>query len=172
MQNVNFNFIEKCRDSFHFVDSTLDNIICVLLIFQPPFSVNRFTCAILTGYWWGYLFISAVPTDTFFDINWKFLYWLAPIPVTIGNFFFYFASFFFFLNDFSLFLGVWTVGNIGRQCGKPWLAFLTSLLVCPSRYWVSDDTWITLMVFFSALVFDSYSKEWRRTPPKKRSLCK
>lgn len=68
--------------------------------------------------------------------------------------------------------GIWTVGNIGRQTGGAGLAFVACLVVSPLRYWLADDTWLTLMVVCSALVFDSYSKQWRRKPHRKRSLCR
>lgn len=65
------------------------------------------------------------------------------------------------------------VGNIGRERGKPHIPILVSCITYSSRwYWNDENIWLTIMVFCSALAFDNFSKEWRRTPYKKRSFMK
>lgn len=67
---------------------------------------------------------------------------------------------------------MWTVGNIGREQGTLKWPLLAAYAVYPVRFYVYDETlWFTLMVLASALAFDSYSKEWRRSP-KKHNLVK
>jgi DnaJ homolog subfamily C member 22 len=45
---------------------------------------------------------------------------------------------------------------------------VAAYLTYPIRYFVYDETyWFTAMVFVSAIVFDSFSKQWRRNPPKR-----
>ncbi|CAH2229890.1 jg9745, partial [Pararge aegeria aegeria] len=68
---------------------------------------------------------------------------------------------------------VWAVGNIGREKGGLKWPLLAAYASYPIRYYYYDKSvWITLMVLTSALVFDSYSKQWRRDPPKKRHVAK
>lgn len=35
-------------------------------------------------------------------------------------------------------------------------------------YFYDENIWLSLLMFVAALTFDSFSKEWRRTPKKKR----
>ncbi|XP_045784946.1 dnaJ homolog subfamily C member 22 [Maniola jurtina] len=119
---------------------------------KPPFSVNRFTGMLAVGYTWGCLMQSAVPNDEVWGINFKFLNLLVPLAAT---------------------LGVWAVGNIGREQGSLKWPLLAAYATYPIRYYYYDKSvWITLMVLASSLVFDSYAKEWRRTPPKRRHVVK
>lgn len=116
---------------------------------KPPFSMNRFVGAIMVGYLWGQVAMIAIPEEDYAGINWSFLHWI--IPLFVG-------------------LGVWTVGNIGREKGVLWHCLLTAYLVYPIRFWVYDETiWFTGMVFVSAIIFDSFSKEWNRERPKRHA---
>lgn len=116
---------------------------------KPEFSINRFVGAIMVSYLWGQLIIIATPEDDLLGINWKFLHWFVPL----------FCA-----------LGVWIVGNIGREKGVLWHSLVTAYLIYPLRFWVYDETyWFTAMMFGAAIVFDIFSKEWRREPPKRHS---
>lgn len=69
--------------------------------------------------------------------------------------------------------GVWTVGNIGREQGTIWTALGSAYLLYPTLYYIGDETtWIFLMVIVSSLCFDTFSKQWRLQPRKKRSLIR
>lgn len=119
---------------------------------KPSFSINRFIGAVMISYIWGQVAMMAIPNDVFHGMNLSFLNWGVPLFVA---------------------LGVWTVGNIGREKGKLWHCLLAAYLVYPVRFWVYDETyWYTGMVFVSAMAFDTFSKEWRRNLPKKHSKKK
>lgn len=118
---------------------------------KPPFSTSRFISAIMVGYLWGQLVMLAIPEDEVAGINWNYLHWLIPLAVA---------------------LGVWIVGNIGREQGKPWLTIAVTYATYTSRWYFFDESiWLTLMVFCAGLTFDSFSKHWRRTPRKKRNFA-
>ncbi|KAJ2954023.1 hypothetical protein O0L34_g2234 [Tuta absoluta] len=118
---------------------------------KPPFSMNRFTGMLMVGYSWGQMMKSAVPPDEFYGVNLRYLNILVPLVAA---------------------LGVWTVGNIGREQGKLKWPLLAAYAVYPLRYYVYDESvWFTCMVLASALAFDSFSKEWRRKRTK-RALIK
>lgn len=68
-----------------------------VMVFQPPFSMNRFVGGIMVGYFWGSLIHMAIPEQEFGGVDWRFLYWLTPIGIG---------------------LGVWIVGNIGHEQGN------------------------------------------------------
>ncbi|CAH0715932.1 unnamed protein product, partial [Brenthis ino] len=96
------------------------------------------------------MMMMAVPPDDFWGIRFRYLNYLVPLVAA---------------------LGVWTVGNIGRERGGLRWAALAAYAAYPLRYYVYDESiWFTLMVLASALAFDSFSKEWRRTPPKRRHV--
>jgi len=117
---------------------------------KPPFSTSRFTSAIMVGYFWGQLVMMAIPQETVFDIDWSLTHWF--VPAAVG-------------------LGVWIVGNIGREKGDPWFAIGAAYLSYTTRWYFMDESiWYTFMVFCSALAFDTFSKDWRRTPKKKRGV--
>ncbi|XP_056636506.1 dnaJ homolog subfamily C member 22 [Diorhabda sublineata] len=120
---------------------------------KPPFSTSRFISAVMVGYLWGQLVLLAIPEDEAGGINWKPLFhWFIPLGVA---------------------LGVWVVGNIGREQGKPWITIGVSYATYISRwYFMDESTWLSIMVFCSGLAFDQFSKEWRRTPKKKRSFAR
>lgn len=70
-------------------------------------------------------------------------------------------------------LGVWTVGNIGREEGPIWACLIAAYALYPTLYYIGDDTtWVFLMVVASSLAFDSFSKQWRLKPRKKRKIGK
>lgn len=70
-------------------------------------------------------------------------------------------------------LGVWVTGNIGRERGDPWITVIVSYLSYTTRWYVFDESiWLTVMAFCASLAFDTFSKEWDRTPRKKRHFCK
>jgi len=76
-------------------------------------------------------------------------------------------------NGSILSKGVWTVGNIGREQGSIWMALISAYLLYPTLYYIADDTmWIFLMVIVSSLCFDSFSKQWRLKPKKKKCLLR
>ncbi|XP_063393174.1 dnaJ homolog subfamily C member 22 [Cydia fagiglandana] len=114
---------------------------------KPPFSMNRFTGMLMVGYSWGQVMMHAVPPDEFYGINLRYLNILIPLAASIG---------------------VWTVGNIGRERGTLKWPLLAAYAAYPLRYYVYDETvWFTLMVLAACLAFDSFSKEWRRTPVRR-----
>ncbi|CAH1963930.1 unnamed protein product [Acanthoscelides obtectus] len=118
---------------------------------KPPFSSSRFISAITVSYLWGQLVKLAIPEEEVAGINWMpFCHWLIP---------------------FAIGLGVWVVGNIGREQGSLWLTMATAYLTYLSRWYIYDDSiWMTIMTVSCGLVFDTFSKQWRRTPRKKRSF--
>lgn len=75
--------------------------------------------------------------------------------------------------NLSVFLGVWFVGNIGRECGAFWIPLISCYLLYPTLFYLEDSTlWISAMSSISAWIFDSFSKRWRLSPRKKLSLKK
>ncbi|XP_012279311.1 dnaJ homolog subfamily C member 22 [Orussus abietinus] len=117
---------------------------------KPPFSVVRFLGALVVSYVWGQLVYIAIPEDEVHGINFRPLIIFIPAAVALGT---------------------WVVGNIGREQGSIWLPLLTAYCCYPTLYYIGDDsTWMGLMVTTTAFVFDSFSKEWRLRPRKKRSL--
>uniref|UniRef100_A0A182PCT1 DnaJ homolog subfamily C member 22 n=1 Tax=Anopheles epiroticus TaxID=199890 RepID=A0A182PCT1_9DIPT len=119
---------------------------------KPPFSTGRFLLALMIGYWWGQMVSIAIPQSVFFGVDWGFLHWFIPLGVA---------------------LGVWTVGNTGREKGVFWHCLVVSYLSYLSRYFVMDEAyWFTTMAFCSALAFDNFSKEWNLEPPKKKRLVR
>lgn len=116
---------------------------------RPPFSTNKFLGQIMISYLWCQVFLMAIPDDEFKGINFKFLHWLVPFVVA---------------------LGVWCVGNVGRERGTIWKCLFTAYAVYPLRFVVYEEAyWLTAMIVASTIVFDNYSKQWRLTPVKKRS---
>lgn len=65
------------------------------------------------------------------------------------------------------------VGNIGREQGSIWVPLVAAYLPYPTLYYIGDDTvWLFLMVLASSLSFDSFSKQWRLKPRKRKSLVR
>lgn len=117
---------------------------------KPQFSMTRFSGAFMVAYSFGQMIMIAIPENDFGGINWSFLHWLIPFGVS---------------------LGIWTVGNIGREQGSLLPCLLAAYIVYPIRYFVYDESyWFTAVIVGSALVFDNYSKQWLLTPPNTRTL--
>ncbi|XP_046395454.1 dnaJ homolog subfamily C member 22 [Ischnura elegans] len=118
---------------------------------KPPFSTNRFIGMVVVAYLWSSVVLLAIPEDEVSGINWHWLRIFAPLGCA---------------------LGVWTVGNIGREMGTIWWALGAAYATFPLfQYLVVDESnWLTIMTFCSALAFDMKSKQWRRVPGKKKSL--
>ncbi|XP_065364560.1 dnaJ homolog subfamily C member 22 [Calliphora vicina] len=115
---------------------------------KPPYSGKRFMGEVMIGYLFGQLYQMAIPETIFMGIDFGFLHWLIPVFVA---------------------LGVWTVGNIGREKGVLWHCLLAAFASYPVRYFIYDETYTLLITALaSALIFDHFSKEWLRTPPKRR----
>ena len=119
---------------------------------KPEFSTSRFLFAIMVAYLWGQLVMIAIPQENFGGIDWSYLHWFIPLGAA---------------------LGVWMVGNVGREMGNLLPCLVAAYVTYPLRYFVYDETyWMTAMIIASAMVFDHYSKEWRRDPPKRNTLKK
>ncbi|GLH16351.1 DnaJ protein homolog 1 [Gryllus bimaculatus] len=117
---------------------------------RPPFSMTRFCGMVIVSYLFGSVVMLAIPEDEVANINWNFLMIFVPLACAVG---------------------VWTVGNIGREMGTIWWALAAAYAVYPFRSIIDDDSnWFTGMTFLSALAFDNKSKQWRRTPVIKKSL--
>lgn len=52
---------------------------------KPPFSVGKFCSTLMLAYLWAQVFMIAVPDFDYLEINWKFLHWLVPFVVSLGN---------------------------------------------------------------------------------------
>ena len=77
------------------------------------------------------------------------------------------------MSNNCIWSGVWTVGNIGREQGSIWIALCSAYLLYPTLYYIGDDsTWIFLMVVAASLSFDTFSKQWRLKPRRKRSFAR
>lgn len=115
---------------------------------KPPYSGKRFLGEVMIGYLFGQLYQMAIPETLFMGIDFSFMHWLIPVFVA---------------------LGVWTVGNIGREKGVLWHCLLAAFAAYPVRYFIYDETYTLLITALaSGLIFDHFSKEWLRTPPKRR----
>ncbi|XP_022903352.1 dnaJ homolog subfamily C member 22 [Onthophagus taurus] len=119
---------------------------------KPPFSISRFMSSLMISYLWGQLVMIAIPEDDFGGYNWQYLHWFIPLGAS---------------------LGVWIVGNIGREKGSPWYAIGGAYVGYLVRYIYFDESvWFSSMIVTSALAFDTFSKEWRKDPPKRKSFFK
>uniref|UniRef100_A0A1B6D4B2 TM2 domain-containing protein n=1 Tax=Clastoptera arizonana TaxID=38151 RepID=A0A1B6D4B2_9HEMI len=117
---------------------------------KPPFSTTRFTGMVIVGYLWGSVVSIAIPEDEIAGINWKWLDLVVPLAIT---------------------LGVWSVGNIGREKGSIWWPLITAYSFYPLYYIYGGDFMFVSMIFLSALAFDSKSKKWKpRQDQKKRFI--
>ncbi|XP_022832733.1 dnaJ homolog subfamily C member 22 isoform X2 [Spodoptera litura] len=146
---------------------------------KPPFSMNRFTGMLMVGYSWAQMTMFAIPPDSFWGINLRYLNLLIPVALGLdkarrqvvkGNKDKAKTEISVCDMDDSKAKpeGVWTVGNIGNEEGSLKWPLLGAFAAYPIRYYVFDDSiWFTIMLLASACAFDSYSKRWRRTPKKK-----
>lgn len=116
---------------------------------KPTFSTTRFISAITISYIYGQVAMIAIPEDEVNGINVLYLHWIIP---------------------FFMAVGVWMVGNIGREKGSFMPCLLAAYLVYPIRFWVYDETyWSLATITASAWAFDHFSKQWRVEAPKKKS---
>lgn len=70
-------------------------------------------------------------------------------------------------------LGVWLVGNIGKEQGTIWWPLAAAYAAYPFSVYMEDETtWFSLMVLASSLAFDHLSKEWRKKPRKKHRMVR
>lgn len=119
---------------------------------KPEFSSTRLIGEVIMSSLFGQLVMIAIPEDEFMGINWRFLLWTIP----------FFSA-----------LGVWLVGNIGREKGVLWHCLVVAYIVYPLRYFVYDETyWFFAMVLASSLSFEQFSKQWRREPPKRHGAMR
>ncbi|EDW86509.1 uncharacterized protein Dwil_GK18527 [Drosophila willistoni] len=117
---------------------------------KPPYSSKRFVGQVMIGYLFGQVCSMAIPQTLVWGLDLSVMHWSIPVAIS---------------------LGVWTVGNIGREQGVWWHCLLAGLLAYPSRYFIYDETYsLLLTALVSALVFDALSKQWRRTPPRRRGV--
>ncbi|XP_074101627.1 TM2 and DnaJ domain-containing protein wurst [Cotesia typhae] len=142
-------YVDDVNNHPHFVESFK---LSVRHNRKPTFSTVRFIGALIVGYFWGLLLWSAIPQDEIHGYNLRPLMIFVPLAVA---------------------LGVWVIGNIGREQGSLWLTLACSYLMYPTLYYIGDDsTWLSLMVVVDALVFDTFSKQWRLKPREKKSVGK
>ncbi|XP_011313940.1 dnaJ homolog subfamily C member 22 [Fopius arisanus] len=119
---------------------------------KPPFSTARFIGALATGHLWGELVRCAIPEDEMYGINFKPLLYIVPAVIAVG---------------------VWVVGNIGREQGSIWLSLMTAYMMYPLLYYIGDEsTWVNIVAVITALAFDTFSKEWRLKPKKRHSVTR
>nr|XP_033330871.1 dnaJ homolog subfamily C member 22 [Megalopta genalis] len=119
---------------------------------KPPFSTVRFAAETGVAYLWAGIYRSAIPEDEVYGINFRHLLLLTPFVIAFG---------------------VWIVGNIGRERGSIWFALGAAYLFYPTLSYIGDDTmWLFLMTVASAWSFDTFSKEWRLKPRKKKGLVR
>ncbi|XP_051175460.1 dnaJ homolog subfamily C member 22 [Leptopilina boulardi] len=117
---------------------------------RPPFSTVRFLGSSCVSYLFGQLLYSSIPEEEFNGINFRHLIILVPGAIALGT---------------------WFVGNVGKEKGSLWIPLVASYICYPTLYYIGDEsTWMGLMILASFLSFDSFAKEWRLRPKKKRSL--
>lgn len=139
-------YVKDCNEDPRYMEELIAKI---RLNKKPPYSISRFISALTVGYLWGQLVMLATPEEVVAGIDWGFTHWLIPLAVA---------------------LGVWVVGNIGREQGTPWATIAVSYLSYASRWYFYDvSTWLNIVTFCAASAFNYFSKEWRRTPKKPKS---
>lgn len=110
----------------------------------------RFVTENAVAYLWAEIFRNAIPGDEIYGINFRHLLILTPLVVA---------------------LGVWTIGNIGREQGSIWIALCSAYLLYPTLTYIGDDNmWVFLMVVAASLSFDTFSKQWRLKPRKRKNI--
>lgn len=119
---------------------------------RPSFSLSRFVYTIMIAKLWTELFMSAIPQDEFYGIDWTYLHWLIPF---VGS------------------LGVFIVSNTERVKGVFKHCLLAAYITYPIRYIIYDESyWLYLTLGVSTWAFGHYSAEFDRAPKKRRSLKK
>ncbi|CAB0041439.1 unnamed protein product [Trichogramma brassicae] len=119
---------------------------------KPPYNWLRCTLACVLAYWFGQLVLLAIPKDEVNGMNLKPLMVLVPLAVS---------------------LGIWLVGNIGRERGSLWQCTFAAYIFYPFLDYIgNEDYWLGLMIVSSTLVFNFFAKDWRTTKKPKRSLAR
>ncbi|KAH8291734.1 hypothetical protein KR018_012630, partial [Drosophila ironensis] len=116
---------------------------------KPPYATKRFAGQVIVGYMYAQLWSTAIPQMPLGDIDMSFLHWGIPVCVS---------------------LGVWLVGNIGREQGVWWHCLAAAFVAYTSRFFLYDES-LTLLTtsVVATSVFDTFSKQWRRQPPRRGS---
>ncbi|PSN51196.1 hypothetical protein C0J52_06062 [Blattella germanica] len=142
-------YVAEANDDKKFVEKHVER---VRTHETPPFSSTRFCGMVVIAYLWSSVFWMAIPEEPVGGISWRWLIIFVPLACA---------------------LGVWTVGNIGKEEGTIHWALYGAYVTFP-LYWYFDDdsTWYTVMTFVSALGFDTKGKQWRRKPKKQKSFMK
>jgi hypothetical protein len=76
----------------------------------------------------------------------------------------------FYIIFFKCFVGVHTVGNVGRIQGS----FLYPLIGASSLLFLKffDVEGISIAAFLSSMLFEAKGAQWRRTPNPRPNFCK
>ncbi|KAH8291735.1 hypothetical protein KR018_012631, partial [Drosophila ironensis] len=116
---------------------------------KPPYAIKRLAGQVIVGYMYAQLWSAAIPQMPLGDIDMSFLHWGIPLCVS---------------------LGVWLVGNIGREQGVWWHCHLAAFVTYTSRFIFYEEflTLLTTSVVATA-VFNTFSKQWRSQPPRRGS---
>lgn len=138
-------YVRDCNEDPAFVDKYKETLRRYK---KPEYSSKRFLAAIMVAFLFGQVFLLAIPEDVFGGIDWTFLHWGTPLFIA---------------------LGIWIVGNIGRERGVLWHSLLASYAIYPIRYVLYDETYTLLITAIaSGLIFDTFSKQWLLEPPRRR----
>ncbi|XP_030381079.1 dnaJ homolog subfamily C member 22-like [Scaptodrosophila lebanonensis] len=119
---------------------------------RPPlFSTKRFVAQLMIGFMFGQIGSFAIPQKSVAGIDWTFLHWGVPLFVA---------------------LGVWTVGNIGKECGAMWHCLVAAAITYPVGYLIYDQLYTLLITAtLSTLAFDTFARQWTPNPQPRRSAC-
>jgi len=115
---------------------------------KPPFSLYRFIGQVAFGNLLSWVTFAAIPEQLIMGIS---LWWFVVL-VPLGSA-----------------LGVYIVGNVGREEGSIRNALLASYFTLP--FYTMENPKYYWSSVLAALAFRTQVK-WRRTPPKKKGLCK
>ncbi|XP_054712590.1 dnaJ homolog subfamily C member 22-like [Uloborus diversus] len=115
---------------------------------KPPTNSVRYFGQLMVADALGYLFLGALPRDFIEPVYLKTLN-ACLVPLAVA-------------------LGIYLVGNIGRHEGRLKASVLGAYLTMPLYWWLESPVFLTS--FASASLFNSYSKQWRRTPRQQKSL--
>lgn len=115
---------------------------------KPPTGYFRYFGQMMVADTFGYLIINALPKELISD---------QVIQFSAA-----------FTAPGACALGVYLVGNIGRHQGKLKPAIIGAYLTAPLYFMI--DSPVFLSSIFASYVFNSHSKEWRRTPKPKKSF--
>lgn len=123
----------------------------------------RQCAAVLTGYFWGWLYSIAVPNEILFgSLDLGFLKIYIPVAIALGKTLLTCKYSLTRLNA----LGVYTVGNVGRiQGGFGWPLLGASSYVFLKELDIDGMLHATIA---STILFHSKAAEWRKRPRKKK----